>query len=80
MALGATYPPIQWVLGALSLKVKRPGRESDHLPQSSAEITNAWSYTYTPRIRLRGVVLYLTLCISNEIGKQILNRMVANSP
>jgi hypothetical protein len=28
-ALGPTQPPIQWVLGALSLGVKRPGREAD---------------------------------------------------
>jgi hypothetical protein len=32
MALGLTQPPIQWVPGALSLEVKRPGREADHSP------------------------------------------------
>jgi hypothetical protein len=37
-ALGATQLPIQWVPGALSLKVKRPGREADHSPPSSAEV------------------------------------------
>jgi hypothetical protein len=37
-ALGPTQPPIQWVPGALSLGVKRPGREADHSPPSSAEI------------------------------------------
>jgi hypothetical protein len=31
MALGPTQPPIQWVSGALSLGVKRPEREADHL-------------------------------------------------
>jgi hypothetical protein len=31
-ALGPTQPPIQWVPGALSLGVKRPGREADHSP------------------------------------------------
>jgi hypothetical protein len=36
-ALGPTQPPIQWVLGALSL-VKRPGREADHSLASSAEV------------------------------------------
>jgi hypothetical protein len=36
--LGATQPPIQWVAGALSLGVKRPGREADHSPSSSAEV------------------------------------------
>jgi hypothetical protein len=38
MALGPTQPPIQWVPGALSLGKKRPGREADHLPPSSADI------------------------------------------
>jgi hypothetical protein len=37
-ALGPTQPPIQWVPGALSLGVKRPGREVDHSPPSSAEV------------------------------------------
>jgi hypothetical protein len=56
-ALGPTQPPIQWVLKALSLGVKRPGREADHTPPSSGEIKNAWSYTSTLPIRLHGVVL-----------------------
>jgi hypothetical protein len=38
MALGPTQPPIQWERGALSLGVKRPGREADHSPPSSAEV------------------------------------------
>jgi hypothetical protein len=38
-ALGPTKPPIQWVPGALSLGVKRPGREADHSPPSSVEVT-----------------------------------------
>jgi hypothetical protein len=37
-ALGPTQPPIQWVPGALSLVLKRPGREADHSPPSSAEV------------------------------------------
>jgi hypothetical protein len=37
-ALEPTQPPIQWVLGALSLEIKRPGREADHSPPSSAEV------------------------------------------
>jgi hypothetical protein len=32
MALEPTQPPIQWVPGALSVGVKRPGREADHIP------------------------------------------------
>jgi hypothetical protein len=57
MALGSTQPPIQWVPGALSLEVKRPGHEADHSPPSSAEVKNAWSYISTPPIHLHGVVL-----------------------
>jgi hypothetical protein len=37
-ALGPTQPPIQWVPGARSLVVKRPGREADYSPSSSAEV------------------------------------------
>jgi hypothetical protein len=36
-ALEPTQPPIQWVPGALSLRVKRLERESDHSPPSSTE-------------------------------------------
>jgi hypothetical protein len=36
--MGHTQPRIQWVAGALSLGVKRPGREADHSPQSTAEV------------------------------------------
>jgi hypothetical protein len=56
-ALGPTQPHIQWVIGALSLGVKRPGREADHSPPSTAEVKNAWSYTSAPPIRPHGVVL-----------------------
>jgi hypothetical protein len=55
-AQGATQPPIQWVLGALTPGIKGPGREVDHLPPASAEVKNGWSYTSTPPIRLHGVV------------------------
>jgi hypothetical protein len=36
--LGPTHPPIQWVLGALSLGVKQQGLEAEHSPPSSAEV------------------------------------------
>jgi len=43
-------PSIQWV--------KRLGCEADHSPPSSAEVKNAYSYTFTPPpIRLHVVVL-----------------------
>jgi hypothetical protein len=41
--LEPTQPPIQWVAGAVSVGVKRPGREADHSPPSSSEFKNAWS-------------------------------------
>jgi hypothetical protein len=41
-ALGSTQPPIQWVPGALSPGVKRPGREADHLPPASTEVKKTW--------------------------------------
>jgi len=47
-ALGSTQPLIQWVTGPLSPGVKRPGREADHSPPSSAEVKSAWMYTSTP--------------------------------
>jgi hypothetical protein len=46
--LRSTHPPIQRVLEAVSLRVKRPGREADHSPTTSAEIKKMWIYTSTP--------------------------------
>jgi hypothetical protein len=57
LALGHNQPLIQWVKGAPSLGVKRPGREGDQSLPSSAEVKNAWSYISTSAIRLDGVVL-----------------------
>jgi hypothetical protein len=68
-ALRITQLPIRWVLGNISLRVMRPGREADHSPPSSGKIKNVWSYTSTPpyvfiawclinqRIRVQGVLL-----------------------
>jgi hypothetical protein len=55
--LEPTQPPIQWVPGALSLGVKRPGRDDDHSSPSSVEVRNVWSYNSTPPMRLHDVVL-----------------------
>jgi hypothetical protein len=46
--LWSTRPPIQWVPGALSLSVKRPGREADHSPATIADVKKTWIYTSTP--------------------------------
>jgi hypothetical protein len=56
-ALGPTHPPIQRVPGALSLGIKRPGREADQSPPSSAEVKECMElYLHSP-IRLHGLVL-----------------------
>jgi len=57
LAPGPTQPPVQRVTGSLSPEMKRPGREADHSPPSSAEFMNALSYTSTPPIRLHDMVL-----------------------
>jgi hypothetical protein len=46
--LGPTQPPFLWVPGALSPGVKRPGREADHSPPTSAEVKKTWIYTSSP--------------------------------
>jgi hypothetical protein len=47
--LGPTQPPIEWVSGPLSLRLKRPGREADHSPPSTAEVKECVElYIQTP--------------------------------
>jgi hypothetical protein len=41
-------PLIQWVPGALSPGIKRPGRGADHSPPTSAEVKKMWIYISTP--------------------------------
>jgi hypothetical protein len=61
-ALEATQPPMQWVPGALSLRVKRPGREADHSPPSSVEVKECMElYFYSSNTRSwRGAQLKYT--------------------
>jgi len=47
--------PIQWLLGGFSSEVKRPGRQADHSPPSSAEAKKKWSYSSALSIHLHGV-------------------------
>jgi hypothetical protein len=47
-ALGSTYPPRKWILGAFFLEIKRPGHEADHSPPVSAEVNKMWIYASTP--------------------------------
>jgi hypothetical protein len=51
---GAYPASNQWVPGPLSLAVKRPRREADHSPPSSAKVKNAWSYNSTPQYAFMG--------------------------
>jgi hypothetical protein len=44
-ALGSTQPPIQWVPGALSPRVKQLVREAHHSPPTSAQVRKLWTYT-----------------------------------
>jgi len=54
--LGPTRPPIQWVSRAISLGVKRPGREADYSPPCSVVMawcsvkTQGWAYPYLGKI------------------------------
>jgi len=55
-SLGSTQLPIQWVLEAPFLGVKRQGVWGWSLtPQARAQDTNEWSYIYTSLARLYGV-------------------------
>jgi hypothetical protein len=56
LVLYPAQPPIQWVREAISLGVKRPGREADQSSPSSDAVKKARSYTSTPPIFLHGVV------------------------
>jgi hypothetical protein len=43
--VGFAAHPASYPMGS---GVKRPGREADHSPPSSADVNNAWNYTSTP--------------------------------
>lgn len=45
-----THPPIQSVLGAVSLGIMWLGHEVGRPPQTSVEAKNKWGYTSTPFI------------------------------
>jgi hypothetical protein len=47
-AMGSTPSPIQWVPGALSPSIKRPGHEADHSPPTSGKVKKTWVYSFTP--------------------------------
>jgi hypothetical protein len=64
-ALGPTQRPIQWIPRALSLGVKRPGREADHSLPLSAEVKNVWSYNSIPDI------IFMACCLIRHRGHYI---------
>jgi hypothetical protein len=79
---GPTEPRIKWVPGVLYLGVKRPVREADYSPPSSAEVKNAWSYTPLPQyafmawcsVKAQGqlyLIFYLSLCSFLMVRGQI---------
>jgi hypothetical protein len=51
---GPTQLSTQWVAENLSPRVKRPGREADHSPPSSAKVKNSEAILYSP-MRLYGL-------------------------
>ena len=59
-------PPILLIKGYFLGEAKRPGREADHIPLSSAEVKNEWSYASTASLCLRGVqkdnFIFFLLC------------------
>jgi hypothetical protein len=46
--LEPTQPPIQWVEGALSPGVKRPGHEADYSPPANAKVKNCEAIPLLP--------------------------------
>jgi hypothetical protein len=48
LVLEPTRFRIQWLPGTLSLEAKRPGREAEHSPPTSAEVNKMWICTSTP--------------------------------
>jgi hypothetical protein len=77
LALQSTQPPIQWVLRALSMAVKRQGHEVDHSSTCSSEVKNGEAIPPFPLISL------MAWCLINQkdnlihnTGKGILHTVV----
>jgi len=49
------------------LEVKWTRREADHLPLSTAEVKNTWSYTSNPPVRIHGVGLKEIINMSSRV-------------
>jgi hypothetical protein len=83
VALGLTPPRVVWVPAVSSPRVKRPKRETDHLPPSSTEIKNSGAIPPLP-IPCYGVVVnYLgtrtaLLFIFYRFRHDVSNKIVAS--
>jgi hypothetical protein len=53
---GPTQPPVQWVPG-LPRGLRRPGRDADYTPHSSAEVKKELNYTSTHSLGPPGPVV-----------------------
>jgi hypothetical protein len=63
VALSPTHHPIQWILGAVSPRVKQQGREADPSPPSGGEVKNGEAILSLPHASpWRGTHFYLVLC------------------
>jgi hypothetical protein len=76
--MGPTHPPIQWVLRALSPKVKRPESEADHSPPSSADVKECVDLCLHPPTRLHGTVLSYSTGITLSLRFLALDYRPAN--
>jgi len=46
-ALGHSQPPTHWLPKELLPEIKQKYRQTDHLPPSSEEVKNEWTYALT---------------------------------
>jgi hypothetical protein len=69
LALGPTSCPIQWTSWALSLGIKRPGREAHYSTAISAEIKKTWyMHPFPHTSSWRGASLYLRSSFRAAMG------------
>jgi len=68
--LGSTQPPIQLAPGALSLKVKRPWRQTNYSP-FNADIKNERSYVISPSARLPSVCRESCIYIMSDVRESV---------
>jgi hypothetical protein len=56
LILGATEPPIKWVLGKSFPRSESTQGEADKSPPTSAEVNNTWNYVLHYSIRFHGTM------------------------